>query len=101
MKRLLLPCLIAALFTACKPEKPVARPVAETPAPAAPAPDPANPQSFVGLTLEAAQKAADAAAVPHRVIEIDGQPQPATRDFRPDRLNFAVQNGTITAVTKG
>lgn len=111
--------LAAALFTACQPEKPADSPAAETPPPTetsppaetsptgeTPAPDPAKPdpakpESLVGLSLDAGQNAADAAAIPHRVIEIDGQAQPVTRDFRPERLNFAVANGIITAVTTG
>lgn len=123
--------LAAALITSCQPEKPATPPAAETPPPAetlppaepsppaetspptktsptaeTPAPDPAKPypakpESLVGLSLDAAQNAADAAAIPHRVIEIDGQPQPVTRDFRPNRLNFTVANGIVTAVTTG
>jgi hypothetical protein len=95
---------IALVTLSCQPKEAVP-PAAEAPAAEAPAPaekpDPAQPNSFIGLTLEAAQAAADAAAVAHRVIEIDGEAQPSTSDFRPERLNFAVKNGIITAVTKG
>ena len=38
---------------------------------------------------------------PHRVIEMDGEPRPVTKDFRPERLNFKVEAGVVIAVTKG
>lgn len=65
----------------------------------------ANPssaaKSLVGLPLEKAKAMAAAAAIPHRVIKIDGQVQPATMDYRLDRLNFTVKKGVVTEVTKG
>lgn len=60
-----------------------------------------DPQSLVGMPLEKAQKACDDRDLRHRVVEIDGKPQIVTRDFRPDRLNFAVKEGKVTAVTMG
>lgn len=59
------------------------------------------PQSLVGMTLEKAQKACDERDLPHRVVEIDGEPQIVTRDFRPERINFAVKEGKVIAVTMG
>jgi hypothetical protein len=35
------------------------------------------------------------------VIEIDGNPQGVTADYRPERLNFSIKNGKIIRVTKG
>ncbi|MDP4625519.1 MAG: hypothetical protein NWT08_10330 [Akkermansiaceae bacterium] len=60
-----------------------------------------DPKSLVGMPLEKAQKACDERKLPHRVVEIDGQPQIVTRDFRPERLNFTVNEGKVTAVTMG
>ncbi|MGJ8643725.1 MAG: hypothetical protein ACSHX9_09980 [Luteolibacter sp.] len=60
-----------------------------------------DPKSLVGMSLEKAQKACDDRNLPHRVVEIDGQPQIVTRDFRPERLNFAVKEGKVTSVTMG
>jgi hypothetical protein len=64
-------------------------------------PDPANPESFIGVPLALAQAAADEAEIPHRVVEVDGEPLPRTKDHRPERLNFTVVDGRITAVIKG
>lgn len=76
-----------------------------TPAPPAVAPstspDPTKPSSLIGLPLEKAQSACDSAEVKYRVIESDGKPLPVTMDMRPDRLNFVVKKGIVTAVTKG
>ena len=95
---------IAILAVSCQPKK-AGPAAAETPATETPAaeskPDATKPETLIGLTLGAAQTAAGAAGLPHRVIEIDGQPQPATRDFIAERLNFAIRDGIVTAVTKG
>lgn len=106
MKPLTLAALITILIPSCNPRKsPEPHHPAETaptnPAPAPPSPDPTNPDSLIGLPLKTAQSAADTQKIPHRVIEIDGQPQPATRDHRPQRLNFTVKDGIVTAITKG
>jgi hypothetical protein len=63
--------------------------------------DISKPDSLIGQPLEKVQAACDAAEVRHRVVEIDGEPQAATRDYRPERLNFSVKDGFITSVTKG
>ncbi len=60
-----------------------------------------TPESFVGLTLEAAEAKAKAADLPHRVVKRDGEDLPVTRDYRPERLNFTVEKGTVTGVTNG
>lgn len=60
-----------------------------------------DPQSLVGMPLEKAQKACDDRSLPHRVTVIDGKPQIVTRDFRTERLNFAVKEGKVIAVTMG
>lgn len=60
-----------------------------------------KPESLVGQSLEKVQAACVAAEVPHRVIEVDGESGPVTMDFRPERLNFKVKAGIVTAVTTG
>jgi hypothetical protein len=35
------------------------------------------------------------------VVVLDGEPRPATMDYRPERLNFKVKDGLVTAVTNG
>ncbi|MEM1085315.1 MAG: hypothetical protein AAGI48_14480 [Verrucomicrobiota bacterium] len=63
----------------------------------------ARPKSkdFIGLELAAAQKLADKHSLKHRVIMVDGEPRPTTRDHRPERLNFTVVDGKVTEVSKG
>lgn len=45
--------------------------------------------------------AIEAAGFTWRVVEIDGTPQSATMDYRPDRMNLVVNDGTVTMVTMG
>lgn len=63
--------------------------------------DVSQPESLVGQSFEQVQAACDAGEIPHRVVELDGEPRPATMDYRPERLNFKVKDGLITAVTNG
>lgn len=60
-----------------------------------------EPKDFIGLTLEKAQALAKTHKLRHRVVMIDGKPLPVTRDHRPERLNFTVEKGKVTKVTKG
>ena len=60
-----------------------------------------TPDSFIGLTLEAAAEKATKADLPHRVVNRDGEDLPVTRDYRPERLNFTVEKGIIKSVTNG
>lgn len=66
-----------------------------------PPPNPAYPNTLVGLPLETAQALAEGANVPHRVIERDGVLLPRTMDYRPERLNFAVVRGSVVNVSRG
>jgi len=60
-----------------------------------------NEKSFIGLTLKEAQDLAKINKLRSRVIEIDGEPQGVTADYRPERLNFSIKNGKIIRVNKG
>jgi hypothetical protein len=60
-----------------------------------------TPESFVGMTLEAAEAKAKGADLPCRVVRKDGEDLPVTRDYRPERLNFTVEKGVVTKVTNG
>lgn len=90
-------CLVSCHANVAPATAGEAMPAAE----AAAAIDVTKPETLVGHPLKDVQAACDAAEIRHRVIEIDGEPQPATRDYRPERLNFAVKKGVVTAVTKG
>jgi len=58
-------------------------------------------QDFKGLALKKAQQLADTHQIKHRVVNQDDQPLPVTKDYRPDRLNFTVNEGKVTNITKG
>lgn len=98
--KLYLACLVApVLLAACKPES-TPQPKEKLPASSA-ATDPANPDSYIGLDEKAAEELADKANLAWQIIEVDGQPKPATRDYRPERLNFAIKDGKVIRVTRG
>ncbi|HWS58234.1 MAG TPA: hypothetical protein VN257_06815, partial [Actinotalea sp.] len=58
-------------------------------------------EALVGLTEEEAVTVAAENGYTTRVIERDGEPQPATSDYREDRVNLAVEDGEVTAATLG
>jgi len=55
--------------------------------------------SYNGLTIDAARDLAAENGVAFRVVELDGVPQPTTRDFRPGRINATVVDGIVTDYT--
>jgi len=100
-KSLVLPGLLGLLAIAsCQPkpspEKGNPEPAAEEASDGVP-----KPESFVGLKLEEAEARAKEADLPFRVVRKDGEDFPVTRDYRPERLNFTVENGVVTKVTNG
>lgn len=54
-------------------------------------------EDYVGMTVEAAQELAEENGVPFRVIERDGEPLPATMDWRPGRINASVENNIVVS----
>lgn len=107
--KMALSLLTFAILTSCQakndagsnPPSPAGAAAAEAEEKAPPAIDVSKPETLVGLPHADVKAACDAAGVRSRIIELDGAPQPVTRDFRPDRLNFRVAGGKITEVTKG
>jgi hypothetical protein len=74
-----------------------------------PAPDQEEPEasfdvsdanSLVGQSFGKVEPALKAAEISYRVVERDGESFPITEDFRPERLNFKISDGIITAVDK-
>ena len=55
----------------------------------------------VGLTAAEAEKALSGAGLIYRVVSEDGQPKPATMDFRVDRVNVALVDGEVESATVG
>lgn len=53
---------------------------------------------FVGLKFDAAYQQAKDNGITLRISVKDGQPQMGTMDFRRDRVNVAVDAGTITGI---
>lgn len=62
---------------------------------------PAADGDFVGLDEGEGAKLAKARKLASRVVSVDGEPRPGTKDYRPDRVNFEVENGKIVRVTRG
>ncbi len=60
-----------------------------------------QPDSFLGLTEEAAMAAATRLGVPKRIVEKDGEKFKVTKDYRAERLNFKIEKGLVTRVTLG
>jgi hypothetical protein len=97
------PILLAPLcFAACQPKQdPEPPPQVESPAETPQSGEIPTPSSFIGLTEGEAAAKATKADLPHRVVQRDGQSLPVTRDYRPERLNFTIENDKVTAVTNG
>ena len=53
------------------------------------------------MTAEQAQGYAEALGYTLRVGSIDGQPQPGTADYRPERFTVSTVGGAVTACTYG
>jgi hypothetical protein len=106
-----LPILACLTLAACQQQESTTpaqgEDVSPAPPPEAPAPppevsdDPATAASYVGMPVKQASDRADQAGIRWRIVEEDGKSRPVTKDFRPDRLNFAVAAGKIIRVTKG
>jgi hypothetical protein len=57
--------------------------------------------TLVGTSAEEAEAAADAAGVTYRVVMVDGEPRAVTLDYRPDRVNVAIEDDVVTEATVG
>jgi hypothetical protein len=62
---------------------------------------PESDKDFVGLEEKAGAALAEKRTLGFRVVSVDGQLQPTTRDFRPDRINAELEMGIIVKVTRG
>lgn len=77
-----------------------------TPAPPAPpvvdkGENVASDDAFIGQTAAAAAALAKERKLVSRIISVDGQPRPATKDYRPDRVNFEIEQGKVVKVSRG
>ncbi len=60
---------------------------------------PVENTDYIGMTIFDAEAWAAANAEMFRVVEIDGEPQPTTRDYRPGRINATVENDVVVSYT--
>ena len=103
----MLVCLTIGVLAACgSSSKPASAPTTNAPTTrAAPSTTsvPSDPKfaAYIGLTVDAATAKAKADGRAARVIEKDGVSQPASLDYNPERLNFAVTDNKVTRVTTG
>ena len=58
-------------------------------------------QSYVGLTKKEAIAKAEASDTPWRITREDKETFMVTQDFVEDRVNFEIDNGTVTKATNG
>ena len=56
-------------------------------------------EQYLGFSVEDAMVTASKNNTPFRVVELDGEPQAATMDYRPGRINATVNSGKVTAIT--
>jgi len=56
---------------------------------------------FINLKYENAVTLAKQRKLPHRIVKKDGVFLPVTRDYRPNRLNFSLEKGIVTHVSRG
>ena len=54
-------------------------------------------RDYAGLTLEQALEKSGSLNIPFRIVILDGQPQPTTRDYLPGRINATVTNGVVVS----
>ena len=57
--------------------------------------------TIVGMTAQEAQDAVEAEGLTYRVLSEDGKDNAVTADYRPDRINVEIEDGTITTATVG
>lgn len=91
------------LFAVSCREKPKAEapspPAVEEPVQKGESPD--SDAAFTGLSQAEGEALAKERKLISRVVMVDGQPKPATRDYRPDRVNFEIEQGRIVRTSRG
>jgi hypothetical protein len=100
---LLLPA-IAFFMSSCRDEL---KPGSAAPEPGAPEPvvekgiAQEKDADFVGLPEKEGAALAEKRGLKQRVVSVDGQLRPTTRDYRKDRVNFELEGGKIVKVSRG
>ncbi len=58
-------------------------------------------EAVIGMTVDQATTWATDHNYTVRVVEVDGQGQPVTMDYRSDRINLVINNGVVTSAKMG
>lgn len=61
----------------------------------------ASDEAFIGRTANAAAALAKEQGLLSRVVSVDGQLRPTTKDYRPNRVNFEIEKGKVVKVSRG
>lgn len=59
----------------------------------------ASAAALINMTTTEAVAYAEANDILFRIVEIDGEPQPTTEDYRPGRINASVENDVVVSYT--
>lgn len=59
----------------------------------------ASAAALINMTTTEATAYAEANNILFRIVEIDGEPQPTTKDYRPGRINASVENDVVVSYT--
>jgi hypothetical protein len=58
-------------------------------------------RQYVGKTIDEATKYAEEGGFEVRIVEVDGQAKMLTMDVKPNRINFRIRGGYVTAAFGG
>lgn len=93
--------LFALLLSSCQEKSTDGHPATEAPPVVDKGENAASDDAYIGQTADAAATLAKERKLISRIISVDGQPRPATKDYRPDRVNFEVEQGKVVKVSRG
>lgn len=100
---LLLLASLALLPTACREKETLAGggPAPEAPPVIEKGENAPSDEAFIGRTADAASALAKEQGLLSRVVSVDGQLRPTTKDYRPNRVNFEIEKGKVVKVSRG
>lgn len=96
MNRFLLALLFLLPLASCETSGPSLPPL-----PHKPSQLPHKDTVYLGMGLYEAEALARSRGLEPRVVRVDGQLQPATKDLRPNRVNFDIKNGVVSHAVRG
>jgi hypothetical protein len=95
--------LLALLPSACREKEALAggAPTPEAPPVIEKGENAPSDEAFIGRTAEAAAALAKEQGLLSRIVSVDGQLRPTTKDYRPNRVNFEIEKGKVVKVSRG